>query len=549
MEIKRLFLIGAALALLLVPLESAAELLPPVVGVGWTNGWVREWCRDVPGLCVTDSTVQVSDRLTKVVRRWTWTGDKPLAEVTLCVRYHVAGDSVLLKPFIPGVLLYGNPSNKGRTDGRVPVFVGEAGEFAIFEEHRLPMPFALLENSKTGEYAALHVLPSPVRGARREDLWWSLGVEVVEGGTDIMMLSGPVGYNRRRSVVKALQGGAMSYDDAYVTLQPGQIVEKTFWIETGTTSAEAFGFERALDTSLDLFKPYFAERFTPFGDIVRAKRDFALTRWIEGPMPGACGFAKYDLNAQWRHIVIGWCGCAATCAYALPVLNFAPGDWEKAQCSLDFLCDAFGNKIAPTGGVFDATFDMNTGRTWPSDPVSCGQGLYSIMKAIRFAEKSGGRLDTTKWRTFALKAADAMAREILRDDWQEPGSNGPGFEIAPLVVASELFGRRDFLAAAEKMAAAFERRYFGYEHVYWGGTLDASCEDKEGAYAAFQGYEALLRNAVKAKDSKAERRYARLARHAMNSLPGWDSFHESQCLHPETGSACSCALMGVGGSQ
>ena len=83
MEIKRLFLIGAALALLLVPLELAAELLPPTVGVGWTNGWVREWRRDVQGLCVTDSTVRVSDRLIKVVRlnicRWafpgTWSAD------------------------------------------------------------------------------------------------------------------------------------------------------------------------------------------------------------------------------------------------------------------------------------------------------------------------------------------------------------------------------------------------------------------------------------------------------------------------------------------
>ncbi len=502
----------------LVAARASAELLQPVVGIGWTNSWVREWRSDVPGLCVTDSSVQVSDSLTKVVRRWTWTGDKPLEQVTLCVRYHVAGDSASLKPFIPGVLLYGNPSNKGRTDGRVPVFAGAAGEFAIFEEHRIPMPFALLENVRTGGYAALHVLPSPVRGARRDDLWWSLGVEVVEGGTDIVMMSGPVGYNRRRSVVKALQSGAMAYDDAYATLQPGQIVERTFWVETGKASDEAFGFERALDTSLDLFKPYFAERFAPFGEIVKSKRNFAVTRWIEGPMPGACGFAKYDLNAQWRHVVIGWCGCAATCAYALPVLDFAQDDWDKAQRSLDFLCDAFGDKIAPTGGVFDVTFDMNTGRTWSGDPVSCGQGLYTIVKAIRFAEKSGGWLDAAKWRTFVLKAADAMAREILRDDWQVPASNGPGFEIAPLVAASELLGRRDFLAAAEKMAAAFERRYFGYEHVYWGGTLDASCEDKEGAYAAFQGYEALLRHAVKTGDAAAEKKYARLARHAMNMM-------------------------------
>ena len=54
--------------------------------------------------------------------------------------------------------------------------------------------------------------------------------------------------------------------------------------------------------------------------------------------------------------------------------------------------------------------------------------------------------------------------------------------------------------------------------VYWGGTLDAKCEDKEGAYAAFQGYMELLRNAVASGNAAAERRYARLARHAMNMM-------------------------------
>ena len=84
---------AAFAATVLVAARASAELLQPVVGVGWTNNWVREWSSDVPGLCITDSIVQVSGSLTKVVRRWTWTGDKPLEQVTLCVRYHVAGDS------------------------------------------------------------------------------------------------------------------------------------------------------------------------------------------------------------------------------------------------------------------------------------------------------------------------------------------------------------------------------------------------------------------------------------------------------------------------
>ena len=509
---------AAVFGLSTAAVQVRAELLSPEIGLGWRNGWVREWRADVPGLKVQDSVKKVSDGLVRVIRRWTWEGSNALEQVTLAVRYRVAGDSKKIKPFIPGILLYGNPSNKGRTDGRVPVFAGESGEFAIFEEHRLPMPFALLENVSTGGFAALHTLPSPVRGAVRNDLWWSLGVEVAEGGTDIVMLSGPVGYNRMRSVVKARQRKAMEYADAYITLQPGQIVEKTFWIETGKATKESFGFEQAMDVSLGLFKPYDADRCASYRDIVKSKRDFAITRWTDGGSGGVHGFLMHDPKSVYQTITLGWCGCAATCGYALPVLDLGDGDWDKAQRSLDFISDTFINEMFPSGGLFRVTFDMKTGRCCAGDPISCGQGLYSILKAIRFAEKSGGRLDSRKWKSFAVKAADSMAAAILADGWREPASTGEGFIVAPLVLANELFGKAEYLAAAKKLASVFERRYYGYDEVYWGGTLDASCEDKEGAYAAFQGYEALLRHAVRTGDREAERRYARLARHAMNVM-------------------------------
>lgn len=512
-----LFFLGCLCALR--SYASTESLMPPEIGLGWTNGWVREWRRDVSGLDVADTAQAVSENLTKVVRRWTWRGDKPLEEVTLSVRCRIPGDSRGVKSFIPGILMYGNPSNKGRTDGRVPVYAGENGEFAIFEEHRLPMPFALLENTRSREYTAVHTLPSPVRGAKVQDLWWSLGVESVEGASDIVLLSGPVGYNRKRSVVKGLQGTALPYDETHLTLLPGQIVEKTFWIEKGLASDDAFGFERALYVSLDLFKPYDAQRYAKFDDIVRSKRAYALTRWIEGPRPGVCGFNMYDSRYHERDLTIGWCGCAATCGYALPVFDYDAGDRDKAQRSLDFLCDTFSSRFLPDSGLFQVRYDTLTGNTSGGDPVSCGQGLYSILKAIRFAEGAGaGRFKTEKWRRFAGKAADALAAEILSDGWKEPESTGPGFLIAPLVLASSLLERPQAYAAAEKLAKVFERRYFGYDGVYWGGTLDAQCEDKEGAYAAFQGYLALLEHAVAVKDAAAERRYARLARHAMNMM-------------------------------
>lgn len=491
--------------------EPPAGLLPPLVGRGWVNGWIQSWEQPPSGLEVRDAYEPLAPGFTRVTRRWTWRGKTPLEQVTLAVRIHVGG--ARLKPFIPGILMYGNPSNAGRTDGRVPVYAGAPGEFAIFEDHRLPMPFVLLEDANARNFTAVHTVPSPVRGAKREDLWWSAGVEKSVGdGADIVLLSGPVGYNRRHSVVKALQRGAMAYDETYITLMPDQVVEKIFYVQHGTATDAAFGFQQALAKTLELYPPANMPIYADVRAIAKAKRDYAMTRWID--KNGMSGFNMYGSQQNYRAFTMGWCGCAATCGWALPVLNFDPADVVKAQKSLDFLADTMGPHLRPDG-LFPVTFNPDTKRLSGGDPVSCGQALLSFMRAIRHAAKDT-RLNATKWRTFADKAAGAMAEVVLKSDWKTPQSTAIGFYVAPLVLAAETFQKPAYRAAAEKIATHLAKTYIGYERVYWGGTLDASCEDKEGAYAAFQGFAALLFDAVRRGDKAAEAVWAPRARHALD---------------------------------
>ena len=519
---------------------ATAGLLSAEIGVGWTNGWVREWRKDVPGLEVRDSSVKVRDGLTKVVRRWTWTGKAPLEKVTLSVRYRMDGDPAALKPFIPSVLLYGNPSNKGRTDGRVPVYGGESDEFAIFEEHRLPMPFVVLENvngqdarspSATGkmpvvpvggDFVAIHTLPSPVRGAVHSDQWWSAGVEATKDGADIVLLSGPVGYNRHRSVAKTRPQRWDDWGDAYITLKPGQSIEKTFWIQTGIVTPDAFGFEQAVSASLDLFRPWtLVGRCATMDEILPVKHDYLMTRWIEEN--GVCGFNEWDEGFDGtpgrREIGLGWTQDTAGPAYALAVLNIRPSDRDKAQKTLDFVSDKFGPTIRKGNGTFSSKYDVKSQQLRKGGgPVCVGQAHYSILKAVRYAKahpESG--LNPAKWEAFARKAAHEIAVGLLKDDWVKPKATGAAFLVAPLVLASEMYpDMPECFAAAQKLSDFCEKEYFGYEKVYWGGSLDARCEDKEGAQAAFQAYCAMLRHAIAAKDKAAEVKYARLARHAMN---------------------------------
>ena len=106
------------------------------------------------------------------------------------------------------------------------------------------------------------------------------------------------------------------------------------------------------------------------------------------------------------------------------------------------------------------------------------------------------------------RAADAVSHRILSAEWN-PRSTAEGFYIAPLAIASKLFKNKTYREAADKAANLFAERHLKMNGCYWGGTLDATCEDKEGSWAAFQGF---LEMYERFKDEK----YLVWAKHAMD---------------------------------
>ena len=492
------------------------------VSTGWENDWMCDWKHADPqsvekigewtvlsgkmsfdsgDLILRDSYRQIREGLVQCVRRYEWTGTKTLPDVTLSVRWKMAGESMM--PCLPGILYYGNRNGAKVNSEIIPVYNGIDGEFAIFEEHRYPMPFAMLENAAEGYAAAVHTLPSPVRGAVLSDQWWSLGVEARNGSSEFVLYSGPIGYNGRHSVAKALQKKPMRYADTWIDLEPGRIIEKTFYIETYSIEGEGTGFQTPIYTSLDLHRPYDADRFPSFEEIVRGKYNFAKNRWIDLG-DGAVGFNMYD-NSLRKELVMGWCGQADSPGYSLQVLAKRLNDSQinaMVQRSLDFLTTY---EVNPETGLFPVRFD---GKGYSQgDPVSCGQAMYNFAKAIETARKNK-RFDTSKWETFLKKACDAASMRILSEHWN-PKSTAEGFYIAPLAISSKLFRNKTYREAAEKAAQLYADRHLTMNGCYWGGTLDATCEDKEGSWAAFQGF---LEMYERFKDEK----YLNWAKHAMD---------------------------------
>ncbi len=494
------------------------------IATGWEDDWMTGWVHVRPSsvetsggwtilkgkasfpqgdLLLTDSYSLTREGLVHCVRRFEWNGGETLPKVTLSVRLQKEGTGLQL--MAPGIIYYGNKNGSAVNPELVAVWNGQPGEFAIFEDHRYPMPFVMLEDPSGLEAVAVHTVPSPVRGAVLQDQWWSLGAEARDGLTEIVLYSGPIGYNGTHSVAKALQRKPMRYSDTWIDLEPGHVVEKEYYIDVYGISRKGTGFQRPVYTALDLYKPYDADRFAPFGEIIEAKYRFALSRWFEGE--SFAGFDMYDPRSGRKRIVMGWCGQAASPGYALQVLSKDLGDpsiHDRVQRSLDFLT---GCPFNPDG-TFAVCYDTKSGTWSQGDPVSCGQAMYNFAKAIGYARKHRGGYDTSKWEAFLRKACDSASSRILSDGW-DPVSTAEAFYIAPLAVSSGLFRNKEYAKAARKAAELFAERHLEMDGCYWGGTLDATCEDKEGAWAAFQGF-------LECYERFSDRRYLEWARHAMD---------------------------------
>ncbi|MEO0446849.1 MAG: hypothetical protein AAF191_12320, partial [Verrucomicrobiota bacterium] len=112
-----------------------------------------------------------------------------------------------------------------------------------------------------------------------------------------------------------------------------------------------------------------------------------------------------------------------------------------------------------------------------------------------------------------------------RIDDQGPGlrrrvvMTSEGFLISPLLQGSDLLNTPRFFEAGLKAAEHYLARHLSMDEPYWGGTLDARCEDKEGAWACLQGFLAAYR-------ATEDKRFLEGAKHAgdvvLSYMYTWD---------------------------
>lgn len=142
-------------------------------------------------------------------------------------------------------------------------------------------------------------------------------------------------------MAKALQTKAMPYEDTYVQIEPGTIIEKTFYLEAYDVERKGSGFQTPLHTSIDIFKPFYVEDFPSFDEIIKDKYRFTKQRYMEDK-----NFAGFNMFPEFRkpQIVLGWAGQSEAPIYALQVLEKRLNDTDipsMVQKSADHIETSF----------------------------------------------------------------------------------------------------------------------------------------------------------------------------------------------------------------
>ncbi|MEM9479322.1 MAG: hypothetical protein AAGA58_06630 [Verrucomicrobiota bacterium] len=474
------------------------------VATGWENQWPTDWRHakserheEVGGWTIHYAQIELpsgvlelqdnerkrEDGLTEVLRRWTWTGETDLKSVTLSVRTQI--EMIDSRPFFPSISYYDNPAGQTVNADIIPVIGTKPGDKGFFEEHRFSMPFAALEGKQGDSYVstALHSLPSSLLYGDKPDQWWSLGMErLSDSRVELALLSGPVASNGKNGIIKGKKKGWFEYPDATLTLKPGAVVQKTFYIQSPTPTKRGSGFRAPIKATLDMADLETPDAYPAYSEVLQQKIIDSLRRWRETDDHAGIHFHPTE-RKKWFEF--GWAAQSDAFAYPMITMGDAYGVENArhyAQASLDFLSNAPFTKEG-----FSVSYDYGN-KKWVRrrNPLSQGQGMQNMLNALGAAREAGG-YDTSKWEAFLNKACKHHAGRILADEWN-PKSTNEGFLIAPLVKGSELLEKPRYLKAAVKAADHYLERHLSMDEPYWGGTLDATCEDKEGAWAALQGF-------------------------------------------------------------
>ncbi|NOZ24359.1 MAG: hypothetical protein GXP25_25050 [Planctomycetes bacterium] len=436
--------------------------------------------------------------LIRIQRRWVHDGEGDEAGVHLClaVRIHPGGD---MRIMLPGINYNNNPN--ADPNRVVPRFSNELPTWGLYEEHRFPIPMVHFEYAKRGSRvrAALISRPGPIKYGM-PDQWWTLGAKIGHDHVDLLVTSGLAGTNGEFGAVYGKQNTLETYGDPSLRIPGGVELSKTVYLDLGREQRPGYGFAKAVWSAYDLLQPAAEPRYTS-EKVIRLKTQAAKARYREDG--GVAGFLclpeKNVYNAR-PYFLWGWTGQALRLAWCLCHAGKTTGDnamTEMAEKSIDFFVQA---NLPSRSGLTCLRYLVDERRWVGRESPKWG----AIASSRQFGEAMNNLADIlllrdcpATWKLLFEKAVRFLAKGksvahggLYPRFWnldssipdRAPTGTAGVFCVSPLAKASRLMGSTEMAHCAMKRLEA----YFNYnakdlKTPYWGGTLDACCEEKEAA--------------------------------------------------------------------
>lgn len=426
-----------------------------------------------------------------------------------------AGNGAAQHITIPHVLYNNNPS--AAAERLVPRLSEIDAEALIVEEHRLPIPGVNVEWREHDRNLSLTMLvrptvsPSPGFG---EPECGSMGVILRPPGVELISLSGVVAFDGTKDQVYGAQNRSMPRQaEGYLSLEPGQTLEKTVYIALTSESVEGRGFRTLVSMAWKVLRPQ-ARPLFGINKTIDLKLNALRGRWREQddrrgfiylPEPGKPG----NVYNRPPGILYGWTGQSlrlAGCALQASVSGLNGAPWtQMSGAVLDHFASAPSLNNAP--GCRLGWQSLEDGRwlgsDWGSSDVhvssrALGESLASLADCLLLMRQHRMSIAPAWRQTLAQGVQFLLNAPLTRDeifparfggetavDEQIPTAAGMTCALA-MLAAAKVFGDSALIERACALLDRYAEIYTSdFRRPFNGATLDASCEDKEAGLYYF----------------------------------------------------------------
>ena len=473
--------------------------------------------------CITDE-IGFESGMVRIARCWRHAHDQPQVGVHLCLPVRIRpGKDVRI--MMPGINYNNNPNADPKRV--VPRFADELPTWGLYEEHRYPVPMVHFEWGKDGARARISLVTKPSSIAYGvEDQWWSLGAKMAHDHTDLLVTSGIVVTNERFGAVYGKQNTTEHYDDPSLDVPGRAEIEKTAYLDVGRVERIGYGFAQTLRHAYEIFQPS-AEAKRSSAEVIELKTQAAKARYHEdGDVAGFLCLPEKNVYSSPPYFLWGWTGQSLRMAWCLLQLGRESGDGEltrQAGKAIDFFVQG---QPADESALPCLRYLVNEGKWEADEMVKVGSIVSSrqLGEAMNsLADVLALQSDKDSWREMYARAVQFLAtNESLAADglyprfWHTdrtvpigvPTGTAGVFCVSPLVKGAALLGEDALVdRAVERLDAYFVYNVRDLKTPYWGGTLDACCEEKEAAIG-------FMRAALDVYDATQDRKFLDWARMA-----------------------------------